>query len=188
MSGSSRRWRFEMREFSRLWGVRAGGACCSAHARGQSPGRSPSTNSPLDCLCPGSLPRAGRDSALLLYFAHQHGPAARSYAAWCLFAANLRGMQPSASGGQLGEVKGEGRALPPRRTFAELTTRRALPARTVGVSIRKRAEAVVRKRQQRADNRPSRTLPDIERRSFHLSRSTALSATRDLSRTQCRCD
>ncbi len=38
---------------------RAAGACCCAHAREQSPGRSPSTTSPLDCLCPGSLPRAG---------------------------------------------------------------------------------------------------------------------------------
>ena len=31
----------------------------SAHAWGQSPRRSPGTNSPLDCLCPGLLPRAG---------------------------------------------------------------------------------------------------------------------------------
>ncbi len=31
----------------------------STHAWGQSPRRSPGTNSPQDCLCPGLLPRAG---------------------------------------------------------------------------------------------------------------------------------
>jgi hypothetical protein len=41
----------------------------SAHAWGRSPGRAPGTNSPPDCLCPGALLRAGKDSALLLYFA-----------------------------------------------------------------------------------------------------------------------
>ena len=57
---------------------RADGALCSAHARGQSPGRSPGTNSPQDCLCPGSLPRTGRCPVLLLYFAAQSAPPSRS--------------------------------------------------------------------------------------------------------------
>jgi hypothetical protein len=42
---------------------RATGACCSAHAQGLRPVRSPGINSPLDCLCPGS---------------EQHAPVTRS--------------------------------------------------------------------------------------------------------------
>jgi hypothetical protein len=48
---------------------RAGWVSESVHALGQGPRRSPGTNSPPDCLCPGSLPRPCHEwPGLLLYF------------------------------------------------------------------------------------------------------------------------
>src|SRR6266571_2794588 len=50
---------------------------------------------------------------LLLYFAPQHAPPARSSAPWSpLAVAERRGMPPRESGGQRSEVKEEGRAQP----------------------------------------------------------------------------
>ena len=91
-------------------GDRAGGACCCAHARGQSPGRSPGTNSPLDCLCPGSLLRAERDRpspfTSLRNKPHRPDPIHRLGS----FEVDpLTRMQPGASGGGRSEVKEESR-------------------------------------------------------------------------------
>ena len=50
---------------------------------------------------------------LLLYFAPQHAPPARSSAPWSTFPVDKRpGMPPRESGGQRSEVKEEGRAQP----------------------------------------------------------------------------
>jgi len=60
--------------------------------------------------CP---PEPACGQLLLLYFAPQHAPPARSSEAWGPFAVEEHlGMQPRESGGQRSEVKGEGWAQP----------------------------------------------------------------------------
>jgi hypothetical protein len=102
----------------------AGAARRSAHARGPSPGRSPGTNSPLDCLCPGLLPRpqpaAGASSFTSLRSMPQrldpgHGGARFSWQA-------NPGSEPRKSGGQRSEVKGERRAKPVSEECARTQT------------------------------------------------------------------
>jgi hypothetical protein len=90
-----------------------------AHARGSGPGRSPGTNSPLDCLCPGSLPRAGSlarrfesnqagPPPLLRYAGH---PAASAWSRGCLHRPSNANALPRALwwGAVWSEVMEEGR-------------------------------------------------------------------------------
>ena len=91
---------------------RAAGACSCAHARGQSSGRSPSTNSPLDCLSPGSLPRARKDwhSSFTSLRSKPHRPAPiHRFGSFNVTHHTHR--KPGTSGGQRSEIKGEGRVF-----------------------------------------------------------------------------
>ena len=73
---------------------RAGGALCCAHARERCPGRSPGTNSPLDCSCPGSLPRRRPSATASSFTSLRKAPHRPDLAAPCSAVAGYQRVPP----------------------------------------------------------------------------------------------